>query len=183
MRAAGQALDIQRRRGGQHAEALAEQVQGEAGARTVPRGDVAKHRGLVHLRLVDQGEVVGAAGPRRRRVLDRRSRLAERGEAGFQPDHEARHQVGAVQPQGAQGVEVFGFDARVAGMVREPEQLLFQFAEHQLQLPFQFVRRDVHDVVEDHPDPPRHGGSGEPLRCLCARGWSGWCHSPQHAEG
>ncbi len=182
VRPARQAFDVRGRRGGEHAEALPQQVQVEAGARTVARRDVAQHQGFVHLGLVDQRKVAADPGPPRLRGLQRWQRLAEAGQAGLQPEHEARHQVGAVEPQGAQGVQVFGFDAGIARMVREPEQMLFLFVEHRLQQVFQLVRRDVHHVVEDHAHPARQGGFGQSLRQLGAGGWDGWSHAPVRAE-
>ncbi len=142
-------------------------MQRQAGARFLAHGDVAQHRVLVQFGLLDQAQLVEGGGlrARLRGAAGVRDAPAEGGEAGFQPDHEARHQVRPVQAQGAQGLQVGGFDARVAGVIGEPEQLLLEFRQHRGEVALELVRGGVEQVLEYAPHASRQGGGGQRLRC------------------
>ena len=85
LRAERDAFGVERRRAGEHAEALAEQVQREAGARFLAHGDVAQHRFLVHLAVVDQAQAAETDGGVVAGRPPSTGCAADRGEAGFQP--------------------------------------------------------------------------------------------------
>jgi hypothetical protein len=162
LRADRQALGVERRLARQHAEALAEQVQGQARAGLVAHRDVAQHRILVHRGVVDQAQVaergLGHAGDAQ---LVPRTRITDPRQRRFQADQVTRDQVRSIQPQRAQRFHVLRLQPRIARMVGEPEQLLFELVEHLRQMPGHLVRDEAEEVFEDPPYPPREVRGGE----------------------
>ena len=101
----------------EHAKTLAEQMQRQAGARLLARGNPAQHRVLVQFVIFDQTQMRVAV-----RVgivvvsLGGLGMPADRSETGLKPGHEARYQVGTVRAQGPQGLHVSGLQGGVAGL-------------------------------------------------------------------
>ena len=162
LRADREALGIEGRRAGEHAEALAEQVQRQARARFVAQRDVAQHRLFVHRVVVDQAQVaergrLGADGGELLRELG----IADAGERRFQPDQVTRHEVGPIQPQRAQGFHVPGLDAGIARVVGEPEQLLLGLVEHLRQMAGHLVGDEAEEVLHHPAHAARQVGGGQ----------------------
>ncbi len=153
MRADRQALGVEGRCAGQHAEALPQQVQRQAGTGFVARGDRAQHALLVDFVVLDQAQFgeMQAAGD----LLADGRRAADTGQGAFQTAEELRDQVGAVLSHQAQGVEIVLLPAGIGGLVGLAEQLLLELAEHPLQRPRHFIGDQRVEPFQRAPHPSR----------------------------
>ena len=106
MRADRQPIGLECRRAAEHAEALAEQVQSEAGARAVAGGDAAQHAALVHLVCPRPGAGRGRSARCADPGLPAARSARACGRARPPVPQEVRHQVGAVQAHDPQRLEV-----------------------------------------------------------------------------
>ena len=162
VRAERQAAGIEGRRAGQHAETLAQQVQGQGRTPLLAAGDFAQHRVLVHDRLVDQAEVAEAGSCvrtfRHPRGLGRR---AHAGQHRFHFDHEARQQVGAGEPEAVQRLHVARLQPGMAGVIGKAEQLALELDQHALHAVVQIFGRQGQRTLQSPAHAHGQAGGGE----------------------
>ena len=128
VRAHRQFVGFQRRRAREHAEALAQREQRLAVADLGLAGDFLQRQRFLEFLGLDQRQVLALAA---RHAREARHVVAavERGEGCFQPDDEARRDVGAAAADLAQGFEAAVLVLVRLGLFGQLEQLLLELVE------------------------------------------------------
>ena len=167
LRAERYPLTVECGRGGQYAEALAQQVQHQIGARLLPRSDGMQHRAFVHHRLVDQAQIaeVDHRDSRRGRARQRRKqhRLADTRQSCFHHLHEARHQIVPVQTHDPQRLHVIDRAAAGAGAgaVGESEQFFLELDHRVDEAALQLFAEQRQRTLERATHPTRQASRGQ----------------------
>ena len=176
LRADRQVFGVERRLAGEHAEALAEQVERQAVADFGAAADFGEHRGFVEVEVLDERHLAGAEAKRAGGVLAAR-RVLDAGEPGFERDQVARHQVGTRALDQPLRLEPARLHHVVACLLGVTEQLLFEFVERRDQRALQFVG-GVFENSAEQPAHPLGQRSRRQRRCRRVRSWCRCGHLP-----
>lgn len=142
-----QLLGFEGRPAGHDPEALAQQVQRQAGAHLGATGDRVE-LGRLLLLVLSQQLQLGAAGSADRTGGVLAAAQVQVGQGRLQSDHEARREVGTAALHRPQGLEAGLLHLVAAGLLGELEQLLLDVVERRGQAPLELVAGVLEHALE-----------------------------------